>query len=63
VPSCATNATFHLDKLPRNVTSAYLLADKVHKPLKLTKTGEGLDIALPAQALDPIATVVVLNTN
>jgi len=57
-----TNGTFHLDKLPRNVTSAYLLADAAHKPLKLTKSGEGLDIQLPAKALDPIATVVVLNT-
>jgi alpha-L-fucosidase len=57
--------SFHLDniaKLPRKVTSAYLLADKAHKPLKLTKTGEGLDIQLPAKALDPIATVLVLNT-
>ncbi len=55
--------SFHLDKLPRNVTGAYLLADKAHKPLKITKVGEGLDITLPAQPLDPIATVVVLNTN
>ena len=55
-------SAFHLDKLPRNVTSAYLLADPTHKPLKLTKTGEGLDIQLPAKPLDPIATVLVLNT-
>ena len=54
---------FHLDKLPRNVTSAYLLADKAHKPLKLTHTGAALDIQLPDKPLDPIATVVVLNTN
>ena len=33
-------------RLPRNVTSAYLLADPAHKPLKLTQTGEGLDIQL-----------------
>ncbi len=59
-----TTGTFHLDniKLPRNVTGAYLLADKAHKPLKITKVGEGLDIAVPTQPLDPIATVVVLNT-
>jgi alpha-L-fucosidase len=56
-------ASFHLDKLPRNITSAYLLADPSHKPLKLTHTGEALDIQLPAQPLDPIATVLVLNTN
>jgi alpha-L-fucosidase len=56
-------AAFHLDKLPRNVTSAYLLADSSHKPLKLTHTGKALDIQLPAKPLDPIATVLVLNTN
>ena len=54
------NNTFHLDKLPRKVKSAYLLADKKH--LKLTHTGNSLDIHLPEKALDPIATVVVLNT-
>jgi alpha-L-fucosidase len=54
---------FHLDKLPRTVTSAYLLADPKHKPLKLTHTGAALDIKLPAKPLDPIATVLVLNTN
>jgi alpha-L-fucosidase len=56
------NGSFHLDKLPRTVTSAYLLADPDHKPLKLTKNGEGLDVQLPGQPLDPIATVLVLNT-
>jgi alpha-L-fucosidase len=56
------NGSFHLDKLPRNVTGAYLLADPSRKPLKLTKSGAGLDIQLPARALDPIATVLVLNT-
>jgi alpha-L-fucosidase len=54
---------FHLNKVPRNVTKAYLLADKSHTSLKLTNTGSGLDIALPAQSLDPIATTLVLETN
>lgn len=54
--------SFHLDKLPRKVTGAYLLADPSHKPLKLTRAGEGLDIQLPDKPLDPIATVLVLNT-
>jgi alpha-L-fucosidase len=54
---------FHLDKLPRTVTGAYLLADKQRKPLKVTKTGAGIDIALPNQAPDPIATVLVLKTS
>jgi alpha-L-fucosidase len=54
--------SFHVDKMSRKVTSAYLLADKAHKPLKLTQNGTALDVQLPAQALDPIATVLVLNT-
>src|ERR1019366_4511909 len=53
-------AAFHLDKVPRKVTKAYLLADSAHKPLKLTQTGAILDVQLPAKALDPIATVLVL---
>jgi alpha-L-fucosidase len=53
---------FHLDKLPRPVTGAYLLADASHTPLKLTQTGSGLDVQLPAKALDPVATVLVLET-
>ena len=36
---------------------------RTYKPLKITPDGEGLNIQLPAQPLDPIATVVVLNTN
>jgi alpha-L-fucosidase len=55
------DGVFHLDKLPRKVTGAYLLADEAHKPLKLTHKGDSLDVHLPAQALDPIATVLVLN--
>jgi alpha-L-fucosidase len=54
--------SFHLDNLPRTVTSAYLLADPSHSPLKLTHTGSALDVQLPTKPLDPIATVLVLNT-
>jgi alpha-L-fucosidase len=54
--------TFHLAKVPRKVTKAYLLADSAHTPLQLTRTGDALDLQLPAKALDPIATVVVLET-
>jgi len=54
--------TFHLDKMPRTVTSAYLLADKAHKALSVHQTASGVDIALPDKALDPIATVLVLET-
>ncbi len=56
------SGSFHLDNVPRNVTGAYLLADPAHKPLKLMHSGNALDIALPANAPDPIASVVVLET-
>ncbi|HVU45829.1 MAG TPA: alpha-L-fucosidase [Terracidiphilus sp.] len=54
--------SFHLDNVPREVTGAYLLADKAHKPLKVTRAGSGIDVALPGKPLDSIATVLVLNT-
>jgi alpha-L-fucosidase len=54
--------SFHLNKVSRQVTHAYLLADKSRKPLQITKSGAGIDIALPSHALDPIATVLVLET-
>jgi alpha-L-fucosidase len=55
-------AAFHLDKVSRTVTGAYLLADKARTPLRVTKRGDGLEVELPAQAPDPIATVLVLTT-
>ncbi len=54
--------SFHLEKMPRKVTGAYLLADPAKKRLKVSQTGSGVDIALPPAALDPIATVLVLET-
>jgi len=57
------HGAFHLDQLPRKVNGAYLLADPAHTPLKLTRTGDALDIQLPAQPTNSIATVVVLNTD
>jgi len=44
------------------VTGAYLLADKTKKPLRIAKVSNGIDIALPSKPLDPVATVLVLNT-
>jgi alpha-L-fucosidase len=44
------------------VIGAYLLADKTKKPLRITKVANGIDIALPSKPLDPIATVLVLDT-
>jgi hypothetical protein len=54
--------TFHMDNVSRNVTGAYLLADKARTPLKVTKRGNGLDVELPGKASDPIAGVLVLTT-
>lgn len=54
--------SFDVDKLPRKVTSAYLLADPAHTPLKFTQTNQTLNVQLPPKPLDPIATVLVLNT-
>jgi alpha-L-fucosidase len=56
-------ASFHLPKTSRTITGAYMLADKTHKPLKLTPSANGTDVALPAKALDPVATVLVLTTS
>jgi hypothetical protein len=55
-------ATFHLDRVPHNVTGAFLLADASKKSLKVTKSASGVDIELPSQATDPNATVLVLET-
>lgn len=54
-------STLHLEKMPRTVTGAYLLASK--KPLKFTQKGGVVDVTLPANAVDPIASVVVLKTS
>ena len=57
---------FRIENPPRNITGAYLLADPNHTPLKIGSASTGLgsyiDIQLPAKPLDPIATVLVLNT-
>src|SRR5579863_1045098 len=52
----------HLDKVPRAVTGAYLLADKARAPLKVMKQGDGLQVELPRQAPDSIASVLALTT-
>jgi alpha-L-fucosidase len=56
------SGVFHLDIVPRRVTKAYLLADHAHAALKVTRVGDGMDVKLPTKALDPIATVLVLET-
>jgi alpha-L-fucosidase len=54
------NGKFHIPKFPGVVLGAYLLADPEHKELKVTASNGEVDIQLPAKALDPIATVLVL---
>lgn len=56
------HGVFHLENSPRAITGAYLLADKGHTPLKVTRKETGVDVSLPSAPLDPIATVLVLNT-
>jgi alpha-L-fucosidase len=53
---------FHVDKMPRKVTGAYLLADAAKKPLVWKQTGGSVDVTLPKAALDQVATVLVLTT-
>ncbi len=57
-----TTQVFHLDSLPRKVTGAYLLADATKTQLKVKHTGSAVDVTLPAKPLDPVATVLVLET-
>jgi alpha-L-fucosidase len=54
--------TFRLDKMPREVTGAYLLGDRARTSLKVTKRDDGLEVELPEQVPDPIASVLVLTT-
>ena len=49
-----------LPGLATDVRKAYLLADKDRAALKTGRTEQGLVVDLPAKALDPIDTVVVL---
>jgi alpha-L-fucosidase len=54
--------SFHVDRIARDVTGAYLLADKAQTPLKVTKRDNELEVKLPEQAPHAIATVLVLTT-
>jgi alpha-L-fucosidase len=56
------SGAFHLESVPRRVTGAYLLADAARTPLKIVRSGDAVDVQLPGKALDPIATVLVLET-
>jgi alpha-L-fucosidase len=53
---------FHLDRVPRKVKNAYLLADAAKTPLKVKHTGSAVDVTLPSRPLDAVATVLVLET-
>ena len=54
------NGSFHLDKVPGQVARAYLLADPKRRSLKFTQNGSAVNISLPKQQLDSVATVLVL---
>ena len=49
--------------LQNGVESAYLLADLKHTALSVTSSDQGTTVALPAQAPDPIDSVIVLEIN
>ena len=46
----------------QNVKAAYLLADANHTALAVTAAADGIEIAVPGQAPDAVASVVVLET-
>lgn len=52
---------FHLNRVPRTVTTAYMLADPKHV-LKVTCDRDAIDVALPKSAPDSVASVLVLMT-
>jgi len=54
------HGSFDLDNVQVTVTNAYLLADSAKTPLKVTVGENKLSIALPGEAPDNIASVVVL---
>ena len=53
---------FHLEKVRTQIVKAYLLADSQHASLKFTQKGSTVNVSLPAKPLDPLATVLVLET-
>jgi alpha-L-fucosidase len=55
-------STFHLDRVPRDITAAYLSVDKAQTPLRMTRSDNSLDVELPRRRPDPIATVLVLKS-
>ncbi|MFT3789645.1 MAG: alpha-L-fucosidase [Rudaea sp.] len=53
---------FRIDAGDVRVKSAYLLADPTHAPLAFSQHGKTLEVQLPQEPLDPIDTVLVLDT-
>jgi alpha-L-fucosidase len=53
---------FHVPALSRKVSGAYLLGDPSKKAVKFTQGDAGVDLELPGKAIDPVASVVVLET-
>jgi alpha-L-fucosidase len=54
--------SFALSNVKDSITKAYFLADPQHAPLVYTQKGTDVTVSLPEKALDPIATVLVLET-
>ncbi len=55
-------AVFTLPAVEGKVSKAYMLADSRHSALKVLQNANGVMVTLPATALDPIASVLVFET-
>lgn len=51
---------FQLTSVKGKISKAYLLADPQHTPLHVVQQGESVTVTLPAEAPDPIASVMCL---
>ena len=56
-----SDGNLHVPSWGKSVKKAYLLAAPKNR-LKVTQNTDGISVQVPTQALDPIATVVVLET-
>jgi alpha-L-fucosidase len=56
------NGPFKLPAMQAKVIKAYMLTDSKHSALKLQQNANGVTVTLPATATDPIASVLVLQT-
>ena len=56
------NGSISLPAMKAHITRACLLAEPHHLSLKFSQSGNGIQVQLPANAADPVASVLVLET-